>query len=93
MPHVTTTWADHRPPQWAGRGQEFPTLRTGIKAPRRSGGTAVWVEGEPGIGKSSMIVEALTGAGGLSGANKNRCRKASSHDDCSSPGPAVTMYV
>jgi hypothetical protein len=25
-------------------------------------GTAVWVEGEPGIGKSSLVVEALSGA-------------------------------
>ena len=89
MPHVTTTWPDHRP-QWAGRGQEFATFRAGIKALLRGGGTAVWVEGEPGTGKSSVVAEALAGAGG---ANRNRCRKVSSHDDYSSPGPAVMMYV
>ena len=37
MPHVTTTWPDHRPPQWAGRGQELATLRAGIKALLRGG--------------------------------------------------------
>lgn len=93
MPHVTTTWPDHRPPQWVDRRQELATLRADIEALRRSGGTTVWVEGEPGIGKSSLVVAALTGASGLRGAKKNRCRKASSHDDYSSPGPAVTIYV
>ncbi len=93
MPHVTTTWPDHRPPQWVGRGQEFATLRAGIKALRRGGGTAVWVEGEPGTGKSSVVAEALAGAGALGGTNRNRCRKVSSHDDYSLPGPAVTMYA
>ena len=93
MPHVTTTWPGHRPPQWVGRGQKFATLRAGIKALLRGGGTAVWIEGEPGTGKSSVVAEALAGAGGLGGANGNRCRKVSSYDDYSSPGPAVTMYV
>jgi hypothetical protein len=32
---------------------------------RNGGGTAVWVEGEPGIGKSSLVVEALARAGEL----------------------------
>ena len=48
MPHVTTTWPDHRPPQWVDRGLELATLRADIEALRRSEGTAVWVEGEPG---------------------------------------------
>jgi hypothetical protein len=93
MPHVTTTWPDHRPPQWGDRGLQLATLRADIEALRRSEGTAVWVVGEPSIGCSSLVVEALTGASALRGANKNRCRKASSHDDYSSPCPAVTMYV
>ena len=93
MPHVTTMWPDHRPQPWAGRGQEFATLRAGIKALLRGGGTAVWVEGEPGTGKSSVVAVALAGADALGGANRNRRRKVSSHDDYSSPGPAVMMYV
>ena len=93
MPLVTTTRPDHRPPQWVGRGQEFATVRAGIKALLRGGGTALWVDGEPGTGKSSVVAEALAGAGGLGGANRNRCCKVSSHDDYSSPGPAASMYV
>jgi hypothetical protein len=93
MPHVTATWPDHRPPQGVDRGLELATLPADIEALRRSEGTGVWVVGEPGIGRSSLVVEALTGASGLRGANKNRCRKASSHDDYSSPGPAVMMCV
>jgi hypothetical protein len=67
MPHVTTTSPDHRPPQWVDRGQELATLRADIEALRRSGGTAAWVGGEPGIGKSSLVVQARTGASGLRG--------------------------
>ena len=93
MPHVTVTRPDHRPPQWVGRGQEFATRRAGVKALLPGGGTALWVEGEPGTGKSSVVAEALAVAGGLGGANRNRCRKVSSHDDYSSPGPAATIYV
>ena len=33
-----------------------------------AGGTAVWVEGEPGIGKSSLVIEALAGASELADA-------------------------
>jgi len=37
-------------------------VRAGVDALRSGEGTAVWVEGEPGIGKSSLVVEALAGA-------------------------------
>jgi DNA-binding CsgD family transcriptional regulator/tetratricopeptide (TPR) repeat protein len=56
-------WPIGRPPQWVGRGQELATLRDGVEALRRGEGAVVWVEGEPGIGKSSLVVEALAGAG------------------------------
>jgi DNA-binding CsgD family transcriptional regulator len=58
-------WPIDRPPQWVDRSQELATLRAGVEALRRGEGAAVWVEGEPGIGKSSLVVEALAGAGEL----------------------------
>jgi AAA ATPase domain len=54
-------WPIGRPPQWVGRGTELATLRAGVEALRRDEGAVVWVEGEPGIGKSSLVVEALAG--------------------------------
>ena len=47
-------WPIDRPPQWVDRSQELATLRAGLEALRQGGGAAVWVEGEPGIGKSSL---------------------------------------
>src|ERR1700745_2520856 len=52
-------WTVDRPPQWVGRGQELAGLRAGVEALGRGEGTVVWVEGEPGIGKSSLAAEAL----------------------------------
>jgi DNA-binding CsgD family transcriptional regulator/tetratricopeptide (TPR) repeat protein len=48
-----------RPPQWVGRTQELAILRAATDALGRGEGAAVWVEGEPGIGKSSLVAEAL----------------------------------
>ncbi len=48
-----------RPPQWVGRDHELAILRAGVEALGRGEGTVVWVEGEPGIGKSSLAAEAL----------------------------------
>src|SRR5579864_1563694 len=55
-------WPIDRPPQWVGRRQELATLRAGVEALRRDEGAVVWVEGEAGIGKSSLVAEALAGA-------------------------------
>ena len=55
-------WPIDRPPQWVDRSGELATVRAGVEALRHGGGAAVWVEGEPGIGKSSLVVEALAGA-------------------------------
>jgi DNA-binding CsgD family transcriptional regulator len=55
-------WPVDRPPEWVGRGQELATLRAGLEAVRRGEGAVVWVEGEPGIGKSSLVAEALAAA-------------------------------
>ncbi len=59
-------WPIGLPSHWVGREQELAVLRTGVEALERGEGTVVWVEGEPGIGKSSLVAEALapaTGAG------------------------------
>jgi predicted ATPase len=53
-------WPIDRSPQWVGRGQELAILHAGVEALGRGEGAVVWVEGEPGIGKSSLVAEALT---------------------------------
>src|SRR5579864_6360313 len=55
-------WPLDRPAYWAGRRQELAALQAGIEALRRNEGAVIWVEGEPGIGKSSLVAEALAGA-------------------------------
>jgi DNA-binding CsgD family transcriptional regulator len=55
-------WTVDRPPLWVGRGQELAVLRAGVEALGRGEGAVVWVEGEPGIGKSSLVAEALAAA-------------------------------
>jgi AAA ATPase domain len=52
-------WSIDRPAQWVGREQELAVLRAGVEALGRGEGAVVWVEGEPGIGKSSLVAEAL----------------------------------
>ena len=56
-------WPIDRPPDWVGRRQELATLRAGVEALGRGEGSVVWVEGEPGIGKSSLVAEALAAGG------------------------------
>jgi len=58
-------WPIDRPPKWVDRSQELAALRAGVQALRHGEGAAVWVEGEPGIGKSSLVVEALAGVSEL----------------------------
>jgi DNA-binding CsgD family transcriptional regulator len=58
-------WSVDRPTQWVGRGEELAVVRAGVEALGRGEGAVVWVEGEPGIGKSSLVAEAL--AGGTAG--------------------------
>jgi adenylylsulfate kinase-like enzyme len=42
-----------------GRRRELAAPRAGAEALRQGGGAVVWVEGEPGIGKSSLVAEEL----------------------------------
>jgi DNA-binding CsgD family transcriptional regulator len=56
-------WPIDRPAHWAGRRQELAALHAAVEALRRGEGAVVWVEGEPGIGKSSLVAEALAGVG------------------------------
>src|SRR5712691_3996236 len=48
-----------RPPNWVGREDELAIFRAGVDALRRGDGAVAWVEGEAGIGKSSLVAEAL----------------------------------
>src|SRR5689334_20394816 len=52
-------WTIDPPPQWVGRGEELTVVRAGVEALSRGEGSLIWVEGEPGIGKSSLVAEAL----------------------------------
>src|ERR1700761_3711653 len=52
-------WPIGRSPQWVGREQEMAVLRAGTEALGRGEGSVIWVEGEAGIGKSSLVAEAL----------------------------------
>jgi DNA-binding CsgD family transcriptional regulator len=56
-------WPIDQAPHWVGRTQELAGLRAGAEALRRGEGAVVWVEGEPGIGKSSLVAQALAEAG------------------------------
>jgi DNA-binding CsgD family transcriptional regulator len=55
-------WPTGRSPQWVGREQELAILGAGVEALGRGEGTVALVEGEPGIGKSSLVAEALAAA-------------------------------
>jgi DNA-binding CsgD family transcriptional regulator/tetratricopeptide (TPR) repeat protein len=52
-------WPTGRPPQWVGRARELAVLRAAVDDLRGGVGSVVWVEGEPGIGKSSLVSEAM----------------------------------
>jgi DNA-binding CsgD family transcriptional regulator len=52
-------WPTERPPHWVGRAQELGAVSAAVADLRGGVGSVVWIEGEPGIGKSSLVAEAL----------------------------------
>ena len=56
-----------RPRRWVGREHELAVLGAAFEALGNGEGTVVWIEGEPGIGKSSLVAEALSIAGSIAG--------------------------
>src|SRR3984957_18451057 len=58
-------WPVDRPPRWVDRTQELATLRAGVETLRQGRGTTAWVEGEPGIGKSTLVAGARAPASEL----------------------------
>ena len=45
--------------EWVGRARELATLTVAVEALRRGKGSVIWVEGEPGVGKSALVAQAL----------------------------------
>jgi MoxR-like ATPase len=52
-----------RPPQWVSREPELAVLLAAMEALGRGEVAVVLVEGEPGVGKSSLVTGVLTVAG------------------------------
>ena len=55
-------WPVDRPARWVGHGRELAALRAAAEALGHGEGALVWIEGEPGIGKSSLVAEGLAAA-------------------------------
>ncbi|MFI6095767.1 AAA family ATPase [Lentzea sp. NPDC051213] len=55
LPRDARAWPVDRPVAWVGRQEETAVLDTAVDALTRGEGTVLWVEGEPGIGKSALI--------------------------------------
>jgi DNA-binding SARP family transcriptional activator len=63
--HVTPApepaWTSHRSGVHVGHKEELAVLRTALTGVLAGRGGAIWVDGEPGIGKSALVAEALSG--------------------------------
>jgi DNA-binding SARP family transcriptional activator len=49
-----------RPPTFVGREDELNSLRTAVAGLRTGRGGSVWLEGEPGIGKTALLAEVFS---------------------------------
>lgn len=56
---MTSVWPIGRPPHWVGRARELAILSAAVEGLRGGVGSVLWIEGEPGIGKSSLVAEAV----------------------------------
>ncbi|MFD9888061.1 BTAD domain-containing putative transcriptional regulator [Amycolatopsis sp. NPDC059027] len=74
--HTFPVWRPERPDFHVGRDRELELLRTAVAEVLDGRGGTVWIEGEPGIGKSALLAEALGGP--LPGAP--RLRWATAHE-------------
>ena len=52
---VAYMWPVDRPGVWVGRHEELSVLQAAVESVGRGEGSVVWVEGEPGIGKSALL--------------------------------------
>jgi DNA-binding SARP family transcriptional activator/tetratricopeptide (TPR) repeat protein len=60
-PAPAPAWRSHRSGVHVGHKAELAVLRTALTAVLTGRGGVVWVDGEPGIGKSALVAEALSG--------------------------------
>lgn len=55
----------HRPDTWVGREPELDLLAAAVEDLGRGEGSVIWVEGEPGIGKSALVAMGIADVPGL----------------------------
>ncbi|TDV52040.1 BTAD domain-containing putative transcriptional regulator [Actinophytocola oryzae] len=60
-PTVEPAWRTHRAGVHVGHKAELAVLRTAMNDVLAGRGGVVWIDGEPGIGKSALVAEALAG--------------------------------
>ncbi|WP_410611336.1 BTAD domain-containing putative transcriptional regulator [Amycolatopsis sp. lyj-109] len=61
---VETAGRPTRPETFVGREDELNSLRTAVSGLQSGRGGVVWLEGEPGIGKTALLAEAFSGPPG-----------------------------
>jgi DNA-binding CsgD family transcriptional regulator/tetratricopeptide (TPR) repeat protein len=59
------TYQAHESDAWIGRTRELEIIASAVDRLGHGEGSVVWVEGEPGIGKSTLTAAGIAGAAGL----------------------------